>query len=119
MSTPTLKVLTVAELLALPTPDPCDPDLWGGWIADFRLGVLYHAGEDYEIDLDGCLSAGAALDWIIQIAAKAWATPAVLAGLVRLFDRVLHPQAGLCRGRDLCLGWWRDRTAHHMEPAWN
>jgi hypothetical protein len=119
MTTPSLKLLTATELLALPAPDPCDPELWGGWIADFRLGVFYHAGEDYEIDLDRCLTAGAVLDWIIQVAEKAWASPPILAGLVRLVDHVLRPQAGLCRGRDLCLGWWRDRVAHDAEGAWN
>ena len=38
------------------------------------------------------------LDWIAQIARKAWADPACMAGLVRALDDVLHVQANLCPG---------------------
>ena len=106
MSAP-LVILTAAELMALPLPDPRNPDLWGGWGANFKRGTLYHAAEDYEIDLDECLTAGGVLDWLMQVAGKTWATPEVLAGLVHLVDRLVDPQGTVCRGRELTTGWWR------------
>lgn len=67
----------------------------------------------YEVDLYRCTSSAEVLDWIIQIAGKEWASAehggddsehnpdgwtddAILAGLVRALDDVLHPQAHLC-----------------------
>ena len=67
---------------------------WGGWVLDTDTLVLAYDG--YEIDLERCLTSAQTLDWIAQIADKNWGTDAVLAGLVRALDDVLHPQTNLC-----------------------
>ena len=79
---------------------------WGPWALEPDLRVLViHTGRTggyrYEIDLDGCTSSAAVLDWICQIANKAWCDDETLAGLVRAFLDILHPQRLLCsRGAD-------------------
>lgn len=50
----------------------------------------------YEVDLERCRTSAEALDWIMQVAGKTWATDAVIAGLVRALDDCLSPQAHLC-----------------------
>ena len=40
----------------------------------------------YEIDLDTCTTSPEVLDWIMQVDGKVWATPTVLAGLVRALN---------------------------------
>jgi len=76
---------------------------WGPWHLEPELRVLVTrtGGYRYEIDLDGCTSSAAVLDWICQIANKAWCDDETLAGLVRAFLDILHPQGNLCsRGDD-------------------
>ncbi len=71
------------------------PDRWGTWrfvAANFTL--VENSG--YEIDLDRCCDSAEVLDWILQIAAKQWATPTVLAHLVGAFRDLLNPQATMC-----------------------
>jgi hypothetical protein len=87
---------------------------WAPWRLDPEVRVLYPVWPyRYEVDLDRCTSSAEMLDWIIQIAEKEWASSehggddpahnpdgwtddAILAGLVRALDDVLHPQAYLC-----------------------
>ncbi len=79
---------------------------WGPWVLDIDLYVLRIEGvrkpmmdlpgADYEVDLELCLTSAEVLDLIMQIAGKTWGTDAVIAGLVRAIDDVLHPQANLC-----------------------
>lgn len=84
---------------------------WGPWRLDPAALVLYtdpgsHVGYRYEIDLESCLSSAAVLDWVCQIEAKGWGTPAedaeTVAGLVAAFVDILAPQARLC-------SWGRSR----------
>jgi hypothetical protein len=80
-------------------PEPSD---WGGWTLNPELRILEllspHGNYVYEIDLDTCTTSAEVLDWLCQVAGKVWADDAVLAGLVRAIDDVLHPQAHLCSG---------------------
>lgn len=80
---------------------------WGPWVLepDTRVLALYseHGNHVYEIDLDGCTTSAAILDWLCQVTGKVWATDDVLAGLVRALDDVLQPQGNLC-------GWGRSST---------
>jgi hypothetical protein len=87
---------------------------WGPWRLDPETRVLYPVWPyRYEVDLDACTTSAEVLDWIIQVAQKGWASAehggngpehnpdgwtddAILAGLVRALDDVLHPQANLC-----------------------
>jgi hypothetical protein len=77
-------------------PRPLD---WGPWMLDPSNRVL-KANDDerneYEIDLDQCLTAPQVLDWIAQVTHKTWADDATVAGLVRALDDVLNLQANFC-----------------------
>jgi len=75
------------------------PRDWGPWRLDTRAWVLYPVEPvpyRYEVDLERCLTSAEVLDCIIQIAQKNWADNAVIAGLIRALDDVLHPQDTLC-----------------------
>lgn len=85
-------VKTLAQLLAEP---PRRGD-WGPWLLDEAQKVLHLEDDAYWIDLQTCLTPAATLDWVMQLAGKSWADDRVLAGLVRAFDDILHPQANLC-----------------------
>lgn len=71
---------------------------WGPWRLDVDgvYPALEHAREDYPVNLTNCNTSAEVLDWIVQVAGKGWADDATLAGLVRAFRDVLHPQANLC-----------------------
>jgi hypothetical protein len=47
--------------------------------------------------LERCATAAAVLDWIMQVAGKAWTTDAITGALVRALDDLLDPQTRLCR----------------------
>lgn len=87
---------SLGELLARPHQDGD----WGPWELDPTDPVLIYNDPnnhyEYWIDLRTCTSSAAVLDWICQIIGKNWGDNATLAGLVRAFDDVLHPQAHLC-----------------------
>jgi hypothetical protein len=68
---------------------------FGEWSYDPADLTLTHAG-GYDIDLERCSTSAEMLDWIFQIASKTWCSPITLAGLVRAFDELLHPQGYLC-----------------------
>jgi hypothetical protein len=83
----------------IPRRSQTSPREWGGW----RLHpngeitfVAYPPGGTYPVDLEQITSSSMALDLICQVAGKPWASNACLAGLVRLLNDVLHPQAYLC-----------------------
>ena len=72
---------------------------FNGWRFDRRtLCLVPDVAPWYEVGLERCRTSAQMLDWIMQIAGKAWATDRVLAGLVRAFDYYLDPQAHLCSG---------------------
>ena len=82
----------------LTEPNPPIGSGWGPWrLNTATLTIeLHHQQRDYGVDLDRCRSAAEVLDWIAQVAQKTWASDAILAGLVRAVDDILHPQAHLC-----------------------
>jgi ABC-type transport system involved in cytochrome c biogenesis ATPase subunit len=71
---------------------------WGPWQLDRDVRALRMGDTDYEVDLDRCLTSAETLDWILQVADKADADDATIAGLVRALTDVLDPQATLCSG---------------------
>lgn len=75
-----------------PTIDATD---WGPWMLYPPTLILVLEGH-YYVDLERCLTSAEVLDWLCQIAGKAWADDETLAGLVRAVDDVLDPQRCLC-----------------------
>lgn len=75
------------------------PRDWGGWSVvadgDFQKPALT-LGQLYLVELSECTNTAAVLDRICQVAQKAWADDAIIAGLVRALNSVLKPQANLC-----------------------
>lgn len=72
---------------------------WGPWVLDAANYTLERGDGGwfgYWIDLEACTSPGMVLDRIAQVAGKAWADDATLAGLVRALTDVLNPQHFLC-----------------------
>ncbi len=90
--------ITMADLEALNEPVK-NGQRWGGWIYDAELLTLTHEVERYEVDLERMTTAAAALDWIAQVAGKAWATPEIVGSLVLAIDAILDLQATLCGGQ--------------------
>jgi hypothetical protein len=72
-----------------------DESEWNGWHL-LPTGELCHEEASYPIDVEQFTHSAKALDMIMQIATKTWATDAVLAGLVRAIHDVVEPQATLC-----------------------
>ena len=91
-----MRFLTLDELLANGGPGR----LWGPWRLEPDLRLLVTRSGNYEIDLDDCTSSARLLDWICQIADKEWCDDETLAGLVRAFIDILHPQENLCSWGD-------------------
>lgn len=74
---------------------------WGPWrlrlaTAELIINPVPGARGGYEVDLERCLTCADTLDWIFQVNAKVWATPAVMAGLLNALHDVLQPQSNLC-----------------------
>lgn len=73
---------------------------WGRWRynpSNLCLELYDDRDEvEYQVDLERCTTSAQTLDWICQVAEKTWADDAVIAGLVRGLDDLLHPQATLC-----------------------
>ncbi len=68
-----------------------DGHRWGKWAYNKdTLTIVYHSGEkwEYEVDLERCKTTSDILDWIVQIAQKAWATPEDIGNLVRALDEL-------------------------------
>ena len=71
----------------------------GDWTYDERtLVVRYQEGtsHEYEVDLEKCLTSAEMLDWIFQFGKKRWASRASIGDLVKILNRLLHPQRNLC-----------------------
>lgn len=72
----------------------------GGWRLDRkRLCLVLHDARcpwRYEVDLERCKTSAQMLDWIMQVAMKAWTTNEIIAGLVLALRSYLRPQATLC-----------------------
>ena len=89
---PPPELISAADLMK-PTPAR---SRWEEWQFD-PVGLTL-ACDGYEIDLEEIASSAAILDWVFQVAAKAWATPQVIADLMAALDEVLQPQANFCPG---------------------
>jgi hypothetical protein len=88
------------ELILIDLTEPLPPrgldeSDWNGWHL-LPGGELEHEEASYPIDVQQFTRSAKALDMIMQIATKTWATDAVLAGLVRAINDVVEPQATLC-----------------------
>jgi hypothetical protein len=73
---------------------------WGPWTHDPERDVLDLQDDDgrrlYEVDVeDARRSSAEALDWIVQVAGKTWATDRIVAGLVRALDDLIGFQGGV------------------------
>lgn len=73
---------------------------WGDWILIGQNLTLVYTGPPakYEIDLEIINSSSEMLDWIMQIAAKRWATPVIVGDLVKALNEIFLPQKSLCPG---------------------
>ena len=71
-----------------------------GWQYDpARLTLDFldqHGRLRYDVDLEDMTTSAACLDWICQVAAKAWCSDEALGQLVRLINQRLRPQQVLC-----------------------
>jgi hypothetical protein len=66
---------------------------WGPWRLNKSHFVLYC--DEYQVDLEQCLSSAQILDWLCQVAHKTWATDHVT-GLLAALDDILNIQGTLC-----------------------
>jgi len=79
--------------------EPAHQD-WGPWTHDPERAVLDLQDDEgrrlYEVDVeDARRSSAEALDWIVQVAGKTWATDRIVAGLVRALDDLIVFQDGV------------------------
>lgn len=68
---------------------------WGSW----RLvpgNLTLENDNTYYVDLEDMRTSAEILDWIFQVRDKPWATPEVMADLLRALRDILDPQATLC-----------------------
>jgi hypothetical protein len=85
------------------SPDPHDHG-WGCWRLkpqtyelEARVSLFVDRPDcRYEVDLEDCRTSAEVLDWVMQVAHKAWASSEVIAGLVHALDDLLQPQGTLC-----------------------
>ncbi|MGW9541957.1 hypothetical protein ACWHA6_36340 [Streptomyces anthocyanicus] len=86
------------------------------WTLDPERYVLEFDG--YEVDLERMRTSAEALDWIFQVAGKAWASDKVIAGLIFAIEGLLHPQESLCSGggsKSMTEGEIRARIDDHAD----
>jgi hypothetical protein len=83
------------------TGETVEPTRWGDWQLDRERLVLVNEREDYEVDLEDCLTAERTLDWIIQISSKGWGTNDCVGSLVAALRDLIDPQNTQMRGRDI------------------
>ncbi len=80
---------------------PVPGDRWGGWYLTDVLSLILDSGPGtrwiYEVDLERVGSAIDALDWLCQVAQKTWATPEIVADLLRALECCVGPLQSLCR----------------------
>lgn len=110
-----LTLLSAADIV----DDAPDFGDWGPWRLNASTYVL-DLPERYEVDLERCLDSAQVLDWVVQVAGKTWATPEVVAGLVRALDDVLYPQSTICGsgvGKSLTAAAVRKRVVSLVERS--
>jgi hypothetical protein len=80
-----------------PTPRrPAATLHWGSWTYLTAPPQLHHVAGRYYVDLERLTSGARALDWIAQIAGKAWCSDEDLGHFVRALDDLLGLQAHFC-----------------------
>jgi hypothetical protein len=89
-------VVPIATLMKHVPLEPDHGDRWGEWEYDNKAFVITHRGAGYEVDLERCATSAQMLDYIFQVAGKAWITPKDLGDLVQALDDLLSPQGTLC-----------------------
>ena len=96
--------MKAAKRKTLPSPIPSERrpahgQRWGRWQLDTSNFVLHVLNDEgvypiYEIDLDRINSPAQLLDWIFQIAGKAWITAADIGDFVRAIDAIFDDVQG-------------------------
>jgi len=72
---------------------------WGSWCYKPEALVLVcdaAEAKGYEVDLERCTTSAEMLDWICQVAEKAWATPDTVGNLAMALNELLRPLATVC-----------------------
>ncbi len=73
---------------------------WGRWrLLPETWELAYETAPGryrYLVDLERCGTSAAALDWIMQVSLKGWATRADVGQLVSALRDILDPQENLC-----------------------
>jgi hypothetical protein len=90
------RAIPLATLMKHVPPEPDHGDRWGEWEYNNRTFVITHLGAKYDVDLERCATSAQMLDYIFQVAGKAWMTPKDLGDLVQALDDLLSPQGTLC-----------------------
>lgn len=73
------------------------PNIWRFDPSNLTLALYESSGDPaYEVDLEQCTTSAEALDWIVQVTMKVWATDTIIADLVRALDDMLDLQANMC-----------------------
>ena len=92
-----------------------EPLRWGRWELEeetLELVWRYRPGQklagDYEIDLERCRNAVDMLDWLAQLAGKAWCSPEDLGHLLLALDELFDLQGTVC-------GTWAKPAARDLE----
>ena len=76
---------------------PKHPEHWGAWKLDTCDMTLNHDHvPNYQIDLETMNTAGAMLDWIMQVSAKRWMTSQDKDDLLEALREIFNPQENLC-----------------------
>ena len=87
------------------------------WVVDWADRELCFCGPDgykmYRVDLERCQTSAQVLDWIMQVAGKAWANDHVIADMVRAIDKYANPQRNMCsHGEEKGPYVWREEDTH-------
>lgn len=72
------------------------------WQYDAKHLTVAYCHQPYSIELREITTSAVALDFIVQVSKKGWATPKVTGDLVRLMDAILDFQGRYCSFRTEC-----------------
>lgn len=88
---------------------------FGPWKWDIDGGQLIHEETGYWVDFERMSSSAELLDWIYQLADKAWVTPEVLYHFIQATNFIVRPQANLCSSGVERGPWKYDPAAFRKE----
>lgn len=66
------------------------PTMFGPWLFNRDNLTLWLPSDQFEVDLERCLEPAEALDWLVQVQGKTWATPAMVGHLVEGLTGLLY-----------------------------